>query len=209
MLPTSLSWFISHTLSTRLKPAPLPLPSIPTLLRLQVAGQYILKQGDEVAFVLHTNLKSGELNGQRVRRTKEAPEPPPAPGERSQKAAGLCSVNPRMAPALHRFASSPRDAEPMVQGSPQLPGLGPFAAAWHSTVAHGPPLPPLWPAEPAPRPAPVPAVNPNKNKYSGNLASGTYKQPKIAKGPGARLGVAGGLARSWAAAAALMEGDVG
>lgn len=47
----------------------------------QVAGQYILKQGDEVAFVLHTNLKSGELNAQRVRRTKEAPEPPPAPGE--------------------------------------------------------------------------------------------------------------------------------
>ena len=45
-----------------------------------MAGQYLLKQGDEVAFVLHTNLKSGELNAQRVRRTKEAPEPPPAPG---------------------------------------------------------------------------------------------------------------------------------
>jgi len=59
----------------------LPLP-------LQVAGQYILKQGDEVAFVLHTNLKSGELNAQRVRRTKEAPEPPPAPGELGWMAGG-------------------------------------------------------------------------------------------------------------------------
>jgi hypothetical protein len=30
----------------------------------------------------------------------------------------------------------------------------------------------------------VPAVNPNRNRYSGNLSSGGYKQPKIAKGPG-------------------------
>lgn len=64
-----------------------------------MAGQYILKQGDEVAFVLHTNLKSGELNAQRVRRTKEAPEPPPAPGERLQKG-----------PALRRFITERRRA---------------------------------------------------------------------------------------------------
>lgn len=50
------------------------LPVLPVLL--QVAGQYILKQGDEVQFVIHTNLKSGELNAQRVRRTKEGPELP-------------------------------------------------------------------------------------------------------------------------------------
>ena len=48
----------------------------------QVTGQYILKPGDEVVFVLHTNLKNGELNAQRVRRTKEGPElsPPGGPG---------------------------------------------------------------------------------------------------------------------------------
>ncbi|PSC71991.1 Cold shock domain-containing [Micractinium conductrix] len=87
----------------------------------EVTGQHILKPGDEVVFVLHTNLKSGELNAQRVRRTKEGPELPPAP-------------------------------------------------------------------EPAPRPTPVPAVNPNRNKYSGNLSSGGYKQPKIAKGPDGTAG---------------------
>lgn len=66
------------------------LPPSPAL-RPQVAGQYILKQGDEVAFVLHTNLKSGELNAQRVRRTKEAPEPPPAPGESGWQGGKLAS----------------------------------------------------------------------------------------------------------------------
>lgn len=37
----------------------------------------MLKPGDEVVFVLHSNLKTGELNAQRVRRTKEGPELPP------------------------------------------------------------------------------------------------------------------------------------
>ncbi|KAL4440355.1 hypothetical protein ABPG75_003356 [Micractinium tetrahymenae] len=108
-------------------PLPLSVPTLPlcplcaagpcshTCLSAQVSGQYILKPGDEVVFVLHTNLKSGELNAQRVRRTKEGPELP----------------------------------EP----------------------------------EPAPKPAPVPAVNPNRQKYSGNLSAGSYRAPKIAKGP--------------------------
>ena len=42
--------------------------------------------------------------------------------------------------------------------------------------------------------AAAPAVNPNRNKYSGNLVQGSYKQPKIAKGPGAAVSRAVGLA---------------
>ena len=71
----------------------------------------------------------------------------------------------------------------------EAPPVGPPARCaarhlvrWHAAQRPRPPRSPA--AEPAPRPAPVPAVNPNKNKYSGNLATGTYKQPKIAKGPG-------------------------
>lgn len=56
------------------------LTALAGCLRLQVSGQHVLKPGDEVAFVLHSNLKSGELNAQRVRRTKEGPELPPEPG---------------------------------------------------------------------------------------------------------------------------------
>ncbi|KAL4429026.1 hypothetical protein ABPG77_006065 [Micractinium sp. CCAP 211/92] len=104
------------------EPAAPALPAAPSAKRSriffhfkEVSGQYILKPGDEVVFVMHTNLKSGELNAQRVRRTKEGPELP----------------------------------EP----------------------------------EPAPKPAPAPAVNPNRQKYSGNLSAGSYKAPKIAKGP--------------------------
>jgi hypothetical protein len=51
----------------------------------EVAGQHLLKPGDEVVFVLHTNMKTGELNAQRVRRTKEGPELPPEPGERRRQ----------------------------------------------------------------------------------------------------------------------------
>lgn len=39
----------------------------------QVVGNVALKPGDEVAFVPHTHTKTGELNAQRVRRTKEGP----------------------------------------------------------------------------------------------------------------------------------------
>lgn len=41
---------------------------------LQVTGNVSLKLGDEVSFVPHSHMKTGELNAQRVRRTKEAPE---------------------------------------------------------------------------------------------------------------------------------------
>ena len=35
----------------------------------------MLKAGDEAEFTLHSNLKTGEFNAHRVRRTKEGPEP--------------------------------------------------------------------------------------------------------------------------------------
>ena len=44
-------------------------------------GGVQLRAGDEVAFVLHTHTKTGELNAQRVSRTKEAPEGFQLPGK--------------------------------------------------------------------------------------------------------------------------------
>lgn len=162
-----------------------PHPPSPTYLPFQVSGQYILKPGDEVVFVMHTNLKSGELNAQRVRRTKEGPELP-EPGEGSVP--------------THR-ASSPR--QPCSGGG--LPGTcpGPHkkAAPSHVSDAAQPQL--ARPAEPAPKPAPKPAVNPNRQKYSGNLSAGSYKAPKIAKGPGAALGRC--RAPRWAAPSPMVQ----
>ncbi len=47
----------------------------------EVAGGLALRVGDEVAFILHSNLKNGELNAARVRRTKAAPDPPAKPAK--------------------------------------------------------------------------------------------------------------------------------
>ncbi len=46
-----------------------------------MVGGAQLKPGDEVSFVLHTHTKTGELNAQRVKLTKEAPEGLPPPGK--------------------------------------------------------------------------------------------------------------------------------
>ena len=132
-----------------------------------MAGQYILKAGDEVQFVMHTNLKSGELNAQRVRRTKEGPELPPTPGAPAAAAAAAASM-----PAS--LSCSPAAGACVGRWPLQLNGRLNCLPCF------------IAPAEPAPKPKaePVPAVNPNRNRYSGNLSSGGYKQPKIAKGPG-------------------------
>ena len=163
-------------------------PAVPLPLRYrQVAGQYILKPGDEVAFVLHTNLKSGELNAQRVRRTKEGPELP-EPGARRVLLlpAGLGAACARRCAAPAGATGLRPRAGPHPAGAAACPEPTPTRLLLSAVPRC---------AEPAPRrekrggagggEEAVPAVNPNRVKYSGNLTTGGYKQPKIAKGPGA------------------------
>ena len=45
----------------------------------EVVGAVLLRAGDEVAFIMHTNLKNGELNACRVKRTRAAPITPDPP----------------------------------------------------------------------------------------------------------------------------------
>ena len=73
------------TTTTTTTPVPVPAPTHPPHHHKrrvffhfsEVIGGISLKVGDEVAFVLHSNLKNGEVNAARIRRTKAAPQPPP------------------------------------------------------------------------------------------------------------------------------------
>lgn len=62
----------------------------------------------------------------------------------------------------------------------------PSMSARQPSASPRPSHPHTEPEKPRPRPEPVPAVNPNRGRYSGNLATGTYKKPQIALGPGER-----------------------
>jgi hypothetical protein len=82
-----------------------------------VVGGVVLRARDEVEFVLHVNLKTGEPNAARVRRMREAPDLPPKPGEPAAAqqlawvcAAAQCEGDPLLAPPplqCHRRLPSP------------------------------------------------------------------------------------------------------
>jgi cold shock CspA family protein len=96
----------------------------------EVSGSLILKAGDEVAFILHTNLKNGELNAARVKRTKVCPEaaPPAAaktamttPAKKDNTAAAGEAAAPAHNPNKIKFTGTLQSGEHKTQYQPKMP----------------------------------------------------------------------------------------
>ncbi len=85
----------------------------------EVGGGLILKPGDEVAFVLHSNLKNGELNAARVKRTKASPD---APAPKNKEAAtGGEPAAPAHNPNKIKFTGTLQSGEHKTQYQPKMP----------------------------------------------------------------------------------------
>lgn len=85
----------------------------------EVAGNVALKPDDEVLFVLHTNLKNGEINACRVKRTKEAPEPVERPLKPKKEAAPpVSTVNPNKLRLTGNLQKNTAYAKPRIAKGP-------------------------------------------------------------------------------------------
>jgi cold shock CspA family protein len=85
----------------------------------EVGGGVTLKPGDEVAFILHSNLKNGELNAARVKRTKAGPDAPVSKNS-ANKDAGEAAA-PAQNPNKIKFTGTLQSGEHKTQYQPKMP----------------------------------------------------------------------------------------
>ncbi len=86
----------------------------------EVNGGIVLKPGDEVAFILHSNLKNGELNAARVKRTKASPDVPSVKTAKDGAASGEPAA-PAHNPNKIKFTGTLQSGEHKTQYQPKMP----------------------------------------------------------------------------------------
>lgn len=91
----------------------------------EVGGGILLKPGDEVAFILHSNLKNGELNAARVKRTKVGPDAPMSKNSPDKDAASTETPGEPVAlahnPNKIKFTGTLQSGEHKTQYQPKMP----------------------------------------------------------------------------------------
>jgi len=85
----------------------------------EVGGGITLKSGDEVTFILHSNLKNGELNAARVKRTKIGPDAAALKNNGNKDAANAAA--PAQNPNKIKFTGTLQSGEHKTQYQPKMP----------------------------------------------------------------------------------------